>query len=227
MIPRRPPTRQTKWTKNISGLACFQLICFAGAFVVVCVSLKFHSSLDNIDTVHEENFLRGSNTINHSDFIHKTDQGKQTDRYSNKARLRGSQQQQNKNTIKRIKPITSDKVGPKSNNQTKLRQSLINENQMLLPVPRLKKKHLSPSMQISLIGERHSGTTWITNELRKCFPTLDVKPKLVRWKHWFQEKNIVNARNQKPAVVIAQFRNIYDWTEAMRQGPHHSPNHLR
>ena len=94
--------------------------------------------------------------------------------------------------------------------------------------PSLKKKRLDPkNLQIALIGERHSGTNWITSELERCFPSLDFKAKLVRYKHWFQDKELSNRKKRKPTIVVAQFRNIYDWISAMKEGPHHAPLHLR
>lgn len=46
---------------------------------------------------------------------------------------------------------------------------------------------------------------------------------LTRYKHWFQYRNASKYRHD--ALVIAQFRNPYDWLEAMREVPHHAPNH--
>jgi hypothetical protein len=39
---------------------------------------------------------------------------------------------------------------------------------------------------IRLLGERHSGTTYLTRYLQKCFPGQSVNDYLVRKKHWFQ-----------------------------------------
>jgi hypothetical protein len=117
--------------------------------------------------------------------------------------------------------------------------------------------------QIVLLGERHSGTSYTTRMLAKCFPSLDVSDFLVRYKHWFQptpefvtsmtEKHLKNNTNldayedmhkirdywpklaslENPkqsafarTLVIVMFRNVYDWLEAMRLGPHHWPNHF-
>jgi len=77
--------------------------------------------------------------------------------------------------------------------------------------------------RIALLGERNTGTRWMTSELQKCFPTLKVTSRLLRWKHWFQEDD---EKSHYPTLVIAQFRNIYEWTEAMRNVPHHAPEHL-
>lgn len=46
---------------------------------------------------------------------------------------------------------------------------------------------------------------------------------MTRYKHWFQYRNASKYRHD--ALVIAQFRNPYDWLEAMREVPHHAPNH--
>ena len=123
------------------------------------------------------------------------------------------------------------------------------------------KKEEEPLKRIVLLGERHSGTTYTTRMLAKCFPKLDVGDILGRYKHWFQPtpEYMVNAtkmflkdpdtpegaltskiQNQWPelmardnpkaafkdTLVIVMFRNAYDWLEAMREGPHHWPNHF-
>ena len=115
--------------------------------------------------------------------------------------------------------------------------------------------------RIVLLGERHSGTSYTTRMLGKCFPGLDVSDFLVRYKHWFQPtpEYVVNVtksflqngtvhvgedmhkisqqwpklaslENPKSAfnrtLVIVMFRNVYDWLEAMRLGPHHWSNHF-
>lgn len=51
-----------------------------------------------------------------------------------------------------------------------------------------------------------------------------VKRYLTRYKHWFQYKNATKYPHD--TLVIAQFRNPYDWFEAMRNVPHHSPEHM-
>ena len=77
---------------------------------------------------------------------------------------------------------------------------------------------------LHLIGERHSGTNWITRELERCFPDVRLVTGLTRWKHWFQ-KDGYNYRTPK-AVVVVQVRNVYDWVEAMRSNPYHAPDHF-
>lgn len=116
---------------------------------------------------------------------------------------------------------------------------------------------------IRLIGERHSGTNWITNLLETCFPTINVNTALVSQKHWFQFSpahvlDMVNqysnstaglrpsriknlaaqfnyetiAKQKSPksifnkTFVVAMFRNPYDWMNAMKDLPHHWPNHF-
>jgi hypothetical protein len=61
--------------------------------------------------------------------------------------------------------------------------------------------------------------------LSQCFNhSIDVKIKLTRYKHWFQYPDF--ARYPHDTLVVAQFRNPYDWLKAMQKVPHHSPNHL-
>ena len=73
-----------------------------------------------------------------------------------------------------------------------------------------------------LIGERHSGTKWVTKELTDCFGhAVNVSNTLSRWKHWFQDDNL-----KQPAVVVYQVRNVYDWITAMQTFPHHAMDHF-
>mmetsp|Transcript_30499 Transcript_30499/g.64256 ORF Transcript_30499/g.64256 Transcript_30499/m.64256 type:complete len:426 (+) Transcript_30499:224-1501(+) len=82
-----------------------------------------------------------------------------------------------------------------------------------------------PVSTISLIGERHSGTNWITDHLEDCFgDQIKVETAFTRFKHWFQFDD-PNVRNDS-AVVIAMFRDPYDWVEAMRERPHHAHDHI-
>ena len=48
-------------------------------------------------------------------------------------------------------------------------------------------KHGSSNLDsLTVIGERHSGTTFLTNVMLSCFPTLNVRDVLLSHKHWFQ-----------------------------------------
>ena len=79
---------------------------------------------------------------------------------------------------------------------------------------------------IHFIGERHSGTTWMYNHLRRCFgDDLAIHMGFTRFKHWFQYNDTSMAENQPHALVIAQFREPYSWIEAMRRENHHAPLH--
>ena len=79
---------------------------------------------------------------------------------------------------------------------------------------------------IHFIGERHSGTTWMYNHLRRCFgEDLPVHMGFTRFKHWFQYNNTAMEENEPHALVIAQFREPYSWVEAMRRENHHAPLH--
>lgn len=57
-----------------------------------------------------------------------------------------------------------------------------------------------------------------------CYSLLKVENKFTRFKHWFQMDN-PSVRNDS-ALVIAMFRDPYDWVEAMRQRPHHALMHI-
>lgn len=114
---------------------------------------------------------------------------------------------------------------------------------------------------IRILGERHSGTSFLTRYLQGCFPNISVDDHFVNGKHWFQPSpeyvvetsdrfgesglfaTAMNdylhdktwwqiAQSDDPTsyfqstLVIALFRNPYDWIEGMRRIPHHWPNHV-
>lgn len=81
------------------------------------------------------------------------------------------------------------------------------------------------TLSLHLIGERHSGTKWMSAHLQKCFSNVRFTNNPFRWKHWFQDDSIHKFGNER-FVVVAQFRNPYTWTEAMRTFPHHAPLHF-
>eukprot|EP00592_Proboscia_alata_P006416 CAMPEP_0194355504 /NCGR_PEP_ID=MMETSP0174-20130528/3403_1 /TAXON_ID=216777 /ORGANISM="Proboscia alata, Strain PI-D3" /LENGTH=331 /DNA_ID=CAMNT_0039124797 /DNA_START=164 /DNA_END=1159 /DNA_ORIENTATION=+ len=80
--------------------------------------------------------------------------------------------------------------------------------------------------RISLIGERHSGTNWMATHLAECFNSTElfVIDELTRYKHWFQDDKI-DPNKQEKSLVVAQFRDVYQWVEAMRARPHHATGH--
>lgn len=83
-----------------------------------------------------------------------------------------------------------------------------------------------PVKQIILLGERHGGTNWITDHLTECFGgDLKVSNHYTRFKHWFQDEDVSNVP-ENSAVVVAMFRDPYDWVEAMRIEPHHALDHI-
>lgn len=83
-----------------------------------------------------------------------------------------------------------------------------------------------PVKQIILLGERHSGTNWITDHLTECFSdSIKVTNTYRRYKHWFQEEDPTKVP-ESSAVVVVMFRDPYDWVEAMRVEPHHAHDHV-
>jgi len=90
-----------------------------------------------------------------------------------------------------------------------------------------KKKPVMPIKELSIIGERNSGTSWTVHHLTECFShSLNVIDQLVRHKHWFQH-DVPNGRERVGTAVVAIFRDPYFWVEAMRDVPHHSPAHYK
>ena len=87
---------------------------------------------------------------------------------------------------------------------------------------------------INLIGERHSGTKWIHKHLTDCFGNIKVASRYTRWKHWFQYDDGAAVGNKdhyyhqpNSSLVVAMFRDPYSWVDAMKELPHHSPNHWK
>ncbi|KAL7484707.1 hypothetical protein ACHAW6_011150 [Cyclotella cf. meneghiniana] len=83
-----------------------------------------------------------------------------------------------------------------------------------------------PVDKIVLLGERHSGTNWITDHLQDCFAHgIQVTPHYSRFKHWFQKEDLYPGA-KKSAVVVSMFRDPYDWVWAMKERPHHAHDHI-
>jgi hypothetical protein len=86
-------------------------------------------------------------------------------------------------------------------------------------------------LTINLIGERHCGTKWITKHLKDCFGSqVTVLDRYTRFKHWFQYKEdiITDAKHYYPAnsaIVVAMFRDPYQWVNAMQKKPFHALDH--
>ena len=85
-------------------------------------------------------------------------------------------------------------------------------------------------LKVHLIGERHSGTKWIVEEMKKCFPR--DKYGLVfqrdlngRNKHFFQDAFGVYGNFQRKHVVVAAFREPVEWVAAMIEKPYHMIEH--
>ena len=85
-------------------------------------------------------------------------------------------------------------------------------------------------LTINLIGERHCGTKWITQHLEDCFGSqVTVLNRYTRYKHWFQyEEDSSDSRHYYPpnsAIVVAMFRDPYQWVNAMQKKPYHALDH--
>ena len=89
----------------------------------------------------------------------------------------------------------------------------------------------TPLRHIHIVGERHSGTKFLTKELQKCFPrhspdfTFRVHRDFLRSKHFFQP--ILAGHDLAASVVIVVVRDPVDWIAAMREKPYHSPSHVQ
>jgi hypothetical protein len=86
-----------------------------------------------------------------------------------------------------------------------------------------------PIRVVHILGERHSGTKFITRELQNCFPKSSKRIKVHRdfvvSKHFFQPiRRLQESYRQSLVVVIV--RNPAEWMEAMRAFPYSAPDHL-
>jgi len=91
--------------------------------------------------------------------------------------------------------------------------------------------------EIHILGERHCGTKFVTSELQSCFQKnrnmkksmyqlqLKVHRDLVRSKHFFQPVYHEGVGHPR-SIVVALFRDPYDWIAAMREKPYHAPDHV-
>jgi hypothetical protein len=75
---------------------------------------------------------------------------------------------------------------------------------------------------IHVIGERHTGTSWLYRHLDQCFgDQVKVYDRLSRHKYWFQ----LDDGTKDYGLVVATSRNVYDWLSAMMEKPLHAPIH--
>ena len=127
---------------------------------------------------------------------------------------------------KRDKPVTSivrRSINLRSNSEDLMANSFPFVFRLALCLHQLRMNGTLNRTQ-NLIGERHSGTNWIHDHLTSCFgDQIAVESEFTRFKHWFQFDD-ATVRNGE-AVVIAMFRDPYDWVEAMRERPHHAHDH--
>lgn len=79
-------------------------------------------------------------------------------------------------------------------------------------------------LRLVVLGERHSGVSWMQSRLRECFPQADVSSKLQRDGSFFQEEKAMS-KKEKDAIVVFLTLNVYDWLEQMRLSPEYAPNH--
>jgi len=98
--------------------------------------------------------------------------------------------------------------------------------------------------RIVVLGERHSGTDWMRNRIKECFPHADVSTQLQRMGYFFQDDEATarakevqklgrgvkhrEKRNRKfPRIIVVHVTlNAYDWLEQMRLSPDYAPDHV-
>jgi hypothetical protein len=86
------------------------------------------------------------------------------------------------------------------------------------------------SLRLVVLGERHSGVSWMKARLHECFPHADVSSVLQREGFLFQDETDMKFSkhtNNKDPIVVMMTLNVYDWLEHMRIAPEFSPNHTK
>ncbi len=86
--------------------------------------------------------------------------------------------------------------------------------------------------EIHIIGERHSGTKWITKELQHCYSNAPesapyikrIHRDFIRSKHFFQPLHY--GGNFLRHIIVVIVRDPVDWVSAMNEMPYHSPAHV-
>jgi len=79
---------------------------------------------------------------------------------------------------------------------------------------------------IALIGERNSGTTWMLQELRRCYNrSFTVLNHLTRHKHYFQYDDGGVRMQHNRTLVVAEFRDPHQWVLAMVDKPRRTTAH--
>lgn len=82
---------------------------------------------------------------------------------------------------------------------------------------------------VHIVGERHSGTKFLTSQLQKCFPrrtrfSFRVHRDFIRSKHFFQP---ILDQDLSQSIIVVIVRDPVDWVAAMREKPYHSPFHMK
>jgi hypothetical protein len=83
---------------------------------------------------------------------------------------------------------------------------------------------------VHILGERHSGTKFITQQVQDCFPkevngSFKIHRDFLRSKHFFQP--IFWTEDYRQRMVIVVVRDPYEWVAAMRERPYHAPDHAQ
>ena len=107
------------------------------------------------------------------------------------------------------KDIVSNTILSNSNNDNSVEEQPLSPTRRTNTNNKSKNNNKRPN-KIILLGERHSGTNWITNYLKDCFITnnsnITVRESYTRFKHWFQEDDI-SVVEEDSAVVVSMFRD--------------------
>ena len=80
--------------------------------------------------------------------------------------------------------------------------------------------------RIVILGERHSGTSWLHDRLQECYPQAEVSTTLQRPGYFFQYEPPKKEQHPRDTIVLHLTLNIYDWLEQMRSSPEYAPNHV-
>ena len=93
--------------------------------------------------------------------------------------------------------------------------------------PNLNNNRNNQINEVHVLGERNSGTKFVTQFLQQCYPKssrIKVHRDFIRSKHFFQP--IYNQMDYSQRLIVVVVRDPVEWMAAMRQFPYHSPSHL-
>jgi hypothetical protein len=109
------------------------------------------------------------------------------------------------------------------------------EEQKLHPVPPARGHLLSPTAPhlhqietIAVVGERNTGTNFLSKLLERNFAGVNVTSQFCGWKHFLHDVHQCSPKEKEQVnttLVVVLWKNAYDWLLSMHKNPYHMPMH--